>query len=134
MINGYLFEEKHTIHIYWSRVILYTEENAQVIPEKSGVYEILVKGADGYMRRYVGQADNLNIRYLQHLSSEEENPKIREGVRNNTCGFDYALVDDEDDRKDAEKALYEKYDYIWNDKEPEGSGRNLDIEVIEHSL
>lgn len=126
---------KHTIDVYWSKIIKYLEENAEDVPEKTGVYEILVKLKDKneYKRKYIGRAANLHRRYLEHLSDEEENENIHDGVRDYICGFDYALIGNEPDRKDAEKGLYEKHDYPWNEVPPEGSGRDLDIEVIEHN-
>lgn len=125
---------KYTIDVYWSGVEEYTEENGENIPEESGIYEILEKNenTEKYDRRYLGQTNDLRGRYYEHLSDDEENENISEGVSNLVCGLDFALIDDEDDRKDAEKGLYEKYDYQWNEIEPEGSGRNHDIEVEEH--
>ncbi len=135
MVNGYFFKEKHTIHVYWKGVRRYTEENGEKIPEKAGVYEILVELEDKnkYRRKYIGQAEDLHKRYLEHLSDDEENENIYNGVRKYVCGFDYALIESMSDRKDAEKELYKKYNYPWNKVEPEGSGKDLDIEVIEHN-
>lgn len=125
---------KYVIDVYWSGVEEYIEENGKNIPEDSGVYEILVKNKNTgkYMRHYIGQADDLRERYYEHLSDNEENEGISGGVSKWVCGFDFALIDDEDDRKDAEKGLYEKHDYKWNEIEPEGSGRSHDIEIVEH--
>ena len=127
---------KYVIDVYWDGVIEYIEENAEDIPEEAGVYEILVKlkDKDEYGGRYIGRAAKLHKRYLEHLSDEEENKNIHDGVRYYVCGFDYALIENEADRKDAEKELYEMHNYAWNEIPPEGSGRNLDAEVIEHNL
>lgn len=134
MVNDYSFKKKHTIHIHWKGVGKYTEENSEDIPEKAGVYEILVKRNDGkYNRKYVGRSKNLHERFLEHLSGDEENDDISDGVRKYNCGFDYALLTSEDDRKDAEKLLYKKHKYPWNKEEPEGSERDADIEIVEHS-
>lgn len=136
MTNGYLFKTTHKLTASWEGVCEYEENNSYIIPQEGGVYEILVKNKNSgrFMRGYVGQAENLHKRYLEHLSDEEENSKIRESVREYVCGFDYALIGGEDDRKDAEKALYEKYDYAWNEKKPGGSGRDLDIKIVEYNL
>ena len=123
----------HTIDIYWSKIVNYTEDNSDEIPEKAGVYEILAKRNDGkYNRKYVGQTENLYSRYLEHLSDNEENSDIHDGLRKKTCGFDYALLESEADRKDTEQELYDEHDYDWNQVRPEGSGRNLEVEVVEH--
>lgn len=125
---------KHIIHVYWSGVRRYAEENSKNVPEKAGVYEILVKRNDGkYNRKYIGQTENLHTRYLKHLSNDEENEDIYNGIRKKICGFDYALIKSEDDRADAEQKLYDKHGYPWNKERPKGSGRDLDIEVIEHN-
>jgi len=136
MINGFYFKDKHVIHVYWEGVKGYTDENSEKIPNEDGVYEILVKqkGKNEYKRKYIGQTEDLQDRYYKHLSDEEENENIYEGVKKYICAFDYALIESEADRKDAEKGLYEKHNYPWNKTKPEGSGRNLDIEIIEHNL
>jgi predicted GIY-YIG superfamily endonuclease len=126
---------KHIIHVYWEDIVSYIEENGKQIPEDAGIYEILVKkkSENTYMRRYIGQTNDLRSRFFKHLSDEEENEDIRGGVSDFVCGFDYAELDSESDRKDAEQKIYDKYEYPWNKERPEGSGRNLEVEVIEHS-
>jgi len=126
---------KHTINVYWDGVIEYDEDNGNDIPESAGIYEILVKKKDEekYIRRYIGQTNNLTDRFYAHLSDEEENEDILDGVRKYVCGFDYALIDSEADRKDAEQKLYDKYQHQWNQERPEGSSRDLEIEIIEHN-
>lgn len=120
------------IVINWNGVLSYKEENTYKIPEKAGVYEILEynENTNKYIRRYVGSADNLHRRSIQHLSSEEENGNIRNGVRKYICGFDYALIENEYNYLDAEQGLYDKHVYSWNQKRPEGSG-NYDYEIVE---
>lgn len=135
MKSGFLFKNTHTVHVYWEGIRRYTEGNGRDVPEKRGVYEILVKRNDGkYNRKYIGQTDNLNDRYFSHMSDQEENEYIRSGLKKYLCGFDYALIESKVDREDAEQRLYDKYRYPWNKVKPEGSGRNIDAEVIEHSL
>lgn len=125
----------HIIPIYWSKIIPYRENNSDEVPEKAGVYEILVKRGDGkYDRKYIGQSNNLNDRFFSHMSDQEENENIKNGLKKHYCSFDYALLDSEEDRKDAEQKLYDKHGYDWNQVRPEGSGRDLNIEVIEHNL
>jgi len=124
----------HKIDIYWSKIFRYIEDNSDEIPEEAGVYEILAKRNDGkYNRKYIGQTENLYARYLEHLLDNEENSDIHDGLRKKTCGFDYALIESKEDRLDAEQKLYDEYKYSWNKQRPKGSGRNLDIEVIEHN-
>ncbi len=126
---------KRQIVLSWSSIIPYAEGNADKIPESSGVYELLVKQANGkYLRRYVGKADkSLRQRFLDHLSDAEENECIKTRLQKNVCGFDYARLSSEDDIADAEQALYDKYsgETTCNQVRPEGSGRGDNIELVE---
>ena len=125
----------HVIHVYWRGVRKYLEGNSEAIPEDAGVYEVLVKkeGKNKYMRRYVGQAVDLRTRYLEHLSDEEENEDIYDGLREYVCGFDCAPIKLKADREDAEQTLYDRHKHPWNKERPKGSRRNLTIEVVEHN-
>lgn len=119
------------IEINWEGIIAYEEDNDYRIPEDGGVYEILVIQDDSkYSRKYVGKTDDLKRRYLEHLSDDEDNEDMKNGLKNYECGFDFALIDNEDDRLDAEQGLYDKYEYKWNNQRPEGSGSD-DYEIIE---
>ncbi len=119
------------IKINWNGVISYKEENINRIPESPGVYEILTKNDNGkWDRRYVGSCDDFRRRFTEHLSDEEENENIRNGLKEYTCGFDYAVIENEDDYLDAEQGLYDKHEYGWNKNRPEGSGKG-DYEISE---
>jgi excinuclease UvrABC nuclease subunit len=121
-----------TISINWSKISKYLETDANLIPMESGIYEILVLQTDGkYARRYVGIAEDLRKRFIEHLSKLEENENIKDGLHNYICGFDYALADSELVRKDAELGLFNKYQYGWNKVRPEGSGYYSDIVITE---
>lgn len=124
----------YKVKLEWSKIIKYDRANYEIVPEIAGVYEILVKqNTGGYKRRYIGQADNLRKRFLEHLSEEEPNECIKKYLKNYICGFDYALVFDENDRKDAEQALFIKYqeEARCNVRSPEGSGRVYNIVLEE---
>ncbi len=72
----------------WSKFLDYTESNVKnKVPEKGGVYLIYKRSCF-----YVGQADNLMTRLLDHLSDKEENECIKNHVHNHICKFVYALV------------------------------------------
>lgn len=125
---------KHRIVLKWSKIISYNSDSADEVSEDAGVYELLVKQQDDkYKRRYIGQADDLHKRFLEHLSPDEENSCIKKKLKEYACGFDYALLSTVADRKDAEQALYDKYESeaTCNQVRPEGSGRGYDIELIE---
>lgn len=121
-----------TIRIKWVWIKPYTKANQHQAPNAPGVYEILVKAANGkYSRKYVGSAENLNNRYGEHLSPNEKNSKIRNGVRNNECAFDYFEISGKSTRENVENWLYHHHDYDWNDTEPPGK-QDL-VEVVEEN-
>lgn len=120
-----------TIKISWKWVKPYVADRQDTVPRVGGVYEILVKKSDEYYRKYVGSADDLNRRYGEHLSTNEQNSDIRNGVRNNECAFDYFEIEGKSTRENVENWLYHKHDYSWNNVEPTGNG-NL-VEVIEEN-
>lgn len=126
---------KYKITVKWSRAIRYKQENSQYIPETKGVYEILTERDDKKLdRTYVGKAEGdtgIRERFLAHLRQDEPNPCIRKTISSKVCFFDYAEIPLKDDRADAERELYLKWKYPCNDKEPEGSGRRLEIELEE---
>lgn len=128
-------KQKLKIRIKWLRVAPWERSEADSVPEKDGVYELVVKQAsDGnYERRYVGQAADLRERFLRHLAPSEQNECIKAYLAKYACAFDYALVGTRDDRLDAERALYFKHRsaYRCNVEVPPGSGRGYDVEVIE---
>ena len=127
---------KYKIKIRWSEIIKYIRRNSESIPEEPGVYEILVKQSTGrYKRRYVGQTDDLKRRFLEHLSEDEPNEYIKKYLEKYNCGFDYALLHGENDRKDVERTLYYRYreEIRCNNITPEGSGRDYYIILEEVS-
>lgn len=118
-----------TIKIKWVWVKPYKTNNQNKVPRSEGVYEILVKNTDGnYTRKYVGSTEDLNIRYGEHLSPDEPNSKIRNGVKNYECAFDYFEIEDKSTRENVENWLYHHHKYEWNDIEPPGNGNLVDVE------
>jgi excinuclease UvrABC nuclease subunit len=80
------------------------------VPEKAGIYLLWVKLKNGkWQCFYVGQADNLRIRLLQHLSDNEKNKCIKTNVSDFLCGFEFALVGRQAERDGLEKYIYEFY-------------------------
>jgi hypothetical protein len=126
------------IKVAWSKPVGFLVETETQIPEKSGVYEILEPMQTGdkreLYRRYVGRADNLRKRFNEHLNASEQNQCIKKLAASKTAKFDYAIIEREHDRMDAERALYDKYKtgLSCNDMRPSGSGRSPapDIEEV----
>jgi Nuclease subunit of the excinuclease complex len=108
----------------------YNESNVNTYAlEKAGIYLLWVKLKDDKWRCfYVGQADNLKTRLLQHLSDTEKNECIKTHVNKHVCGFEYALVGKQADRDGIEKYLYEYYNPECNKISPP------DVEPIEVNL
>jgi len=78
------------------------------VPERAGVYVLFEKCATGWKIFYVGQADNLKTRLLEHLSDSEKNLCIKETVKNVKCGFTFATVGEKSNWDGIEKYLYER--------------------------
>lgn len=100
----------------------YTETTVKKnVPEKTGIYLLWVKLKNGNWRCfYIGQADNVKTRLLQHLSDSEKNECIKTNVTNYTCGFEFAFVGRQADRDGIEKYLYNYYSPECNNISPPG--------------
>jgi len=129
----------HKIVLRWSKPVPFKTENANTISDEGGVYEILKRHKKEekniLLRQYVGRADNIQERFNQHLGESEPDDCIKGLGKDVNSRFDYALVSTEDDRKDAEQALYDKWksqkELQCNNVRPSGSGRNLNIQIEE---
>lgn len=93
--------------IKWSGNTRYLESNSSNIPAFGGVYLILRNdGKEGYLTNvYVGKAENLKSRYLDHLSVNEENSCIKNNLNNYECYFRYTILTREEDRQNLENRL-----------------------------
>jgi len=91
------------------------------VPRSSGVYLVWVKLKDGKWRCfYVGQADELQKRLLDHLSDSETNECIKKQLSQYICGFEYAEVSRQSERDGIEKYLYDHYKPECNKADPGG--------------
>lgn len=124
--------KKITLILRWSVRIRWTTENAASIPQQAGVYVLVTKHADDkYYRDYVGQSSDLRERFLGHLAPSEPNACIRRKLQHEVAYFRYALLASQNDRLDAEQALYDLYSPTCNAGRPPGSGRGYDVELDE---
>jgi len=121
--------------ITWSGKVVYAVDNKNNIPSNAGVYEIQGKKvADGgFTRRYVGITENLQQSYLDHLSNQETNEKLKLFLREKRAFFRYLKSDTERIRKDIEKGLYDKFKHSFKDTDnlPLGSGKYSKIKITE---
>lgn len=87
----------------------------------AGVYRFSYKADDGnYYVFYVGKAEDIKKRLLEHLSSSEQNVCIKNYLATKKCFFRYAKITKDYIRDAAEKQMYKQYEPSCNDKEPEG--------------
>jgi excinuclease UvrABC nuclease subunit len=69
---------------------------------------------------YVGKAEDLESRLLDHLSSNEPNFCIKENIKYK-CGFMWLSITTDSERSGAEKFLYDTLKPECNQKDPGGS-------------
>lgn len=122
----------HKIHLKWSAFIGYEKWDSDKVPESGGVYEYSTRPTGGGKKIvYIGEADNLRDRSVEHLGESEKNKCLKEKLKKKKWDFRYALLSLEADRQDAEQALYDKFGCTCNKVRPSGSGRKLQIELEE---
>ncbi len=88
------------------------------VPKSAGVY-LLGERTTPRMYAYVGQADNLEKRLLEHLSPNEPNRCIRDLVSKG-ADMTYATVSRQSERDCIERALYDHYKPRCNEVAPPG--------------
>ena len=100
---------------------LLSEENVRrFVPTSAGVYVLRDRGERKSVV-YVGQAENLEQRLLQHLAPNEPNKCIRDRARSG-LEMRWALVALQSDRDCIERALYDHYNKpVCNEKTPPGA-------------
>jgi|WetSurMetagenome_2_1015567.scaffolds.fasta_scaffold04639_7 excinuclease UvrABC nuclease subunit len=97
----------------------------RVVPTSAGVYTLWVNyKSGGWECFYVGKADNLEGRLLDHLSAKEENMCIKGNIAY-MCGFSWIEITTEAERSGAEKYLYDRMKPECNQIDP--GGRPLQI-------
>lgn len=99
----------------------YSESNVyKVVPSSSGVYALWIKYKSGIWKCfYVGKADNLESRLIDHLKEKEPNSCIKDNV-SYKCGFYWIDITTEIERSGAEKYLYDSMKPECNQNDPGG--------------
>lgn len=94
----------------------------EFIEEKGGVYLIVLRQEDRSRKvRYIGKAEKLRTRLLEHFSEEEPNKCLSNYAKGNYEKYMiWVYIPLEEDRKNIEYTLYKKYTPKCNEKEPEG--------------
>ena len=94
-------------------------------PTSGGVYTLWVNFKSGNWKcYYVGKADNLEQRLLDHHGDSEPNEciKANNGYKR---GFSWIPITTQEERSGAEKYLYDKLHPECNQKDPGGSPRPI---------
>lgn len=101
------------LRLQWSgRLTLNEATIERDISDTSGVYRLVTrtKASSKYKVRYVGKAEKLKERLLQHLSPNEENLCIREKVSGGIkLWFRFAYCESKEDRENAEHTMYHHF-------------------------
>ena len=106
----------------WTKLTSLDNPSIDTLPDSlPGVYRLSYKAEDdNYYVFYIGKAEDIKIRLLQHLSSSETNVCIKNYIGTKDCFFRYAKITKSYIRDAAEKQMYKQYEPTCNDKEPEG--------------
>ena len=107
----------------WSAVHTpYNETEVKVYaPTSAGVYALWVNYKSGrWGCYYVGKADNIESRLLDHLRDDEPNPCIKENVKYRRA-FCWIEITTESERSGAEKYLYDEITPECNQNDPGGT-------------
>lgn len=113
----------------WSKLIDLNLLTSLSIPNFSGVYRLSYLSSDGRIYVfYVGQAEDLKGRILQHIGTNETNMCIKRMLSNYRCYIRYARVNDSRVRDGAELYLYRHYSPSCNLVEPSGPQISINLE------
>jgi len=107
----------------WTKLTSLDEKSVEALPnDLPGVYRLSYKADDAnYYVFYVGKAEDIKTRLLQHLSPNENNVCIKNYLSTKGCFFRYAKITKAAYiREAAERQMYKQYEPTCNEKEPEG--------------
>lgn len=107
------------LSLVWSRTLPYDGDTVRAnVKNVAGVYRLSYRGReDSLWVFYVGKANDLQARLLEHLSANEENGCIRERLQGE-CKFRVAYVLSEADRDGVERFLYDRFGELCNKNQP----------------
>ena len=113
----------------WSDTHAYTISNVDIhVPRSAGVYKLSSLVVNRLQLLYVGQADNLYQKLMEHLSDTEPNTCIRSNLWYYVCYFQFASLEPPSDRDCAERALYDHYRPPCNIIPPKGVPCDINFE------
>jgi len=96
------------------------------VPAVPGIYTIYVLMENQkWDCFFVGNTDNLHQTLMHHLNGEE-NPKIKENIKEYICGFEFAPLEGVEERASASKYLFDKLKPDCME-DPGGEGKRVNI-------
>jgi len=99
----------------WSGRYPYTDNNINLFtPTRGGVYRLIYKNEEGYYVFYVGQSDDLQRRFGEHLSYSEPNECIKRYLQNSNCFFMFIEIASQFERDRLEVEEIKKHDPYCN--------------------
>ena len=99
----------------WSNRYPYTNNNVNLFaPARGGVYRLIYKNGEKYYVFYVGQSDDLQRRFGEHLSYSEPNECIKRYLQNSNCFFMFIEIASQFERDRLEVEEIKKYDPSCN--------------------
>lgn len=106
------------ITLNWAGYRLIDENDIKKLPQYAGVYKLAthILATDKYKPFYVGQADSIYDRTIQHKGNSEKNAGIKENFREYAIYINHAEVKFQSDRDSVEVALYNNYKPSCNDE------------------
>ena len=101
---------------------------ARRVQRRGGVYKLMSRRSSGKFEPfYVGEAADLHEDMLNHLKSGESNKCIRDTLRTRDCRFRFAYVESEQQRKGAERFLFDYYKGLCNETQPEAEPVEINV-------
>jgi hypothetical protein len=89
------------------------------VQRRAGVYKLLSRrSSKKFEPFYVGEAEDLQEEMLNHLKNGESNKCIRDTLRTRSCRFRFAYLEPEQQRKGAERFLFDYYKGLCNESPP----------------
>ena len=106
----------------WTKLTELSDSSVKKLADNlAGVYRFSYKSDDdNYYIFYVGKAEDIKGRLLEHLSSAEKNVCIKNYLASKKCFFRYAKITKTYIRDAVEKQMYKQYEPSCNEIEPEG--------------
>ena len=111
----------------WYKIEPYNKEKVNNVTNDAGVYIISARQTDGsYVARYIGQANDLHSRLLEHLQDDEQNEKLKQYIQKINLKVSYAKVRYKEQRDAIELYLFNFLNPKCNINKPPS---NYEIEV-----